>query len=152
MKRLIKLTESDIRNIIKETYEKILKGSLYYHGGDLNDDMWHNGLLWLTPQDYYAKEYAKENNEPIIYKIYIDESKLKAASIYKIEEIIGDEFDPYQGLNHEQIKEVLDNDYNCYYMDYDSYNAEGLALLTKDPILNIERMTEEEYNNIEIFE
>lgn len=69
--RLIRLTEQDLHNIIVECANRILNEQnsvgIYYRGGNLKE----NGFIWLTPQDYYAKEYAKEMVNPIIWKFEI---------------------------------------------------------------------------------
>lgn len=121
----------------------------YYHGGNLKDNLWHNHVLWLTPQDYYAKEYAEEQNSPLIWEIKIDESKLNSNSIYGMDDLEGGNgsFDPYDP-DIETIQCAMKEGYNCYYMDYDSDNAEGLCLFSKEPIVSIRKLTQEEYDNI----
>ena len=152
MKRLIRLTESDLHRIVKESVKRALNEQscveTYYHGGDLKDDLFYSGVMWLTPQDYYAKEYSKDRNNPTIWEIKIDESKIKAASIYGIEEIVGAGFDPYDPTK-EEVQLVINEGYNAYYMDYDSYNAEGLCIFTKEPVVSIRQLTQKEYNMIE---
>ncbi len=148
MNRLIRLTEQDIHDIIIECANRILNEQssveIYYHGGNLKE----NGFIWLTPQDYYAKEYAKEMANPAIYEFKIDESKIKPISIFDIESIVGANFDPYDP-SEEEIQLVVSEGYNAYYLDYDSFNAEGLCLLSKEPIVSVRRLTEKEYNMIE---
>lgn len=149
MNRLIRLTEQDIHDIIIECTNRILNEQssvekIYYRGGNLKE----NGFIWLTPQDYYAKEYAKEMANPTIYEFKIDESKIKPISIFDIENIVGGNFDPYNP-SEEEIQLVVSEGYNAYYMDYDSFNAEGLCLLSKEPIISVRRLTEKEYNMAE---
>ena len=148
MNRLIRLTEQDLHNIIIKCANRILDEQnsveTYYRGGKLKD----NGFIWLTPQDYYAKEYAKEMANPTIWKFEIDESKIKPISIFDIENIVGANFDPYNP-SEEEIQLVVSEGYNAYYLDYDSFNAEGLCLLSKEPIISVRRLTEKEYNMIE---
>lgn len=143
----MKITAKDLRKMIREALNESLSTEIYYHGGDASHNLWHNGVLWLTPQDYYAKTYAKDphNKKPIIYKIKINESKLKPANLY----YFSDDFDPYQGPEREEIPAILADGYNCYFMDYDSYDAEGLCLLSKEPIISIRPLTQKEYDSIE---
>ena len=145
--RLIRITEQDLHTIIIECTNRILNEQncveTYYRGGDLRD----NGFMWLTPQNYYAKEYAKEMVNPTIWEFKIDESKIKPISIFDIENIVGVGFDPYDPTE-EEIQLVVNEGYNAYYLEYDSYNAEGLCLLSREPIISVRRLTEKEYNII----
>lgn len=149
---VIRLTKSDLHRIVKESVNRILNEQrcieTYYHGGNLKDDLYYNGVLWLTPQDYYAKEYAKDSKEPTIWEVKIDETKIKAASIFDIEEIVGEGFDPYDPTK-EEIQLVVNEGYNAYYMDFDSYNAKGLCVLSKEIVVSIKQLTQKEYNMIE---
>lgn len=150
----IQLTSSRLHAIIKESIEHVLNENnnqdieTYYHGGSLKDDLYYSGVLWLTPQVYYAKEYAKDSEEPVIWEVQVNPNKLKPISIYGIEEIIGTDFDPYSPTK-EEMKLVRQEGYNAYYMDYDSYDSEGLCLLSKEPIVSIRQLSREEYNMAE---
>ena len=136
-----------IDEIINEVEERSGNIGTYYHGGDISDDLWYNGVLWLTPEDYYAKEYAKIRKKPVIYEIKVDENKLFPGSIYRI---FGDDGDPYEGPEKDEIPLLLDEGYNCYCMEY--VDAEGLVLFNKDPIVSIRPLSPEEYEEVEEME
>jgi hypothetical protein len=136
-----------IDEIINEVEERSGNIGTYYHGGDISHDLWYNGVLWLTPEDYYAKEYAKIRKNPVIYEIKVNENKLFPGSIY---EIFGDDGDPYEGPEKDEIPLLLDEGYNCYYMDY--VDAEGLVLFNKGPIVSIRPLSAEEYEEVEEME
>lgn len=122
--------------------------NIYYHGGNLKDDLWYNGVLWLTPQDYYAKSYAEHAGNPTIWEVKIDESKINAASL---NDMGNDAFDPYYP-DKKSIQLAINEGYNAYYMDYDSDDAEGLCLLSTEPVVSVRQLSEEEYNMIEDWE
>ena len=152
MKNIVRLNEAQLKKIIIENIKKVLKErgnsiGIYYHGGDLKDNLWYHGVLWLTPQDYYAKIYAEKKGKPTVWEIKVDEGKLNAASLYEF----GDDFDPYDP-DEESIQWAISEGYNAYYMDYNSYDAEGLCLLLTKPVISVRRLSEEEYNMIEDWE
>lgn len=105
----------------------------WYHGGT-NHELFHNGVLWLTDSEEYAEQYASNNQFPVIYEVDIDVSKLNPTSVSER----GDDFDPYLPGKPE-IQEMLNDGFNCYEMYYDEDNAQGIALLTKEPIVNIRK-------------
>lgn len=122
--------------------------SIYYHGGNLKDELFHKGVLWLADEPSYAKEYARENNNPVIWKVVINDDLLRVASIG---EDIGDNDDVYNPSN-ELIGHLRKQGFNSYYLFYDSFDTNGLALLSAEPIVTVNKLSEEEYNEIEELE
>ena len=146
-KHIVIITEKQantVRNIINETPSYICT---YYRGCSYNEAIGKVSphLLWLTPDDYYAKEYLSEPDKVIVeYKI--DERKLSPVSFYRMDELFGYEIDTYDGPNEDEIKILLENGYNCYEMEYS--NADGLCLFNTEPIVSKRILTDEEINNI----
>lgn len=122
--------------------------SIYYHGGNLKNELFHNGVLWLADEPSYAKEYAKENNDPVVWKVVINDDLLKVASIG---EDIGDDDDVYNPSN-KLISYLREQGFNAYYLYYDSFDTNGLALLSAEPIITCNKLSEDEYNEIKELE
>ena len=145
---IIKITENQLKYIIRES---IFNTGIYYRGCSKGEakKLYEPKVLWITEDDFYAKEYYNENpQENVIIEYVIDESKLKYVSLYKIDNILGYEFDAYN-MTDEEADEILHNGYNCYTLDFDSYNASGLCLLDKSCILSQRILSDEEIHNIE---
>lgn len=122
----------------------------YYHGGDSRYELWYDDLLWLTPEDYYAKQYAIEVDEPVIWEVIIDEDKLNDIALFDLDGYTrGSYFDAYKP-SKKTLKLAYEDGYNCYYMEYDSFNASGLCLFfDKSPIVSVRKLTKEEYDLID---
>lgn len=103
--------------------------------------------LWLTPDDFYAKEYLDNEPNKVIVEYKIDENLLNPASIYEMDEILGEEIDVYNP-SEEKLKTIYANGYNCFYLEYDSYNATGLCLFDTKPIISKRILSDKEVENI----
>ena len=151
-KKLIRLAESDLHKIIKESVKRILieqsdKFETYYRGYNSKYGSQRDHMFWITDDISYARRYGNRVEE-----IIVDENKLKLTSIYGIEEIVGYEFDPYEGLNEEDTKLVLAEGYNGYYfyVDYDIVLV--INLFSLSPIISRRELTKEEFDAIELFD
>lgn len=139
------ISKKHIKKAINEAIEEI-GDSIYYHGGDANDKINYNGGIWLADNISYAKEYAKVKENPMIWKFVIDESKLRPISY----EELGDDVDLYH-LGSDDIKYIKSKGYNCYCMYYDEFDTNGIFLMDKRPIISMQPLSLEEYNNVEEF-
>jgi hypothetical protein len=141
MRKIIRLTESDLHNIIRKSVSSILAEShsnivTYYHGGDKNVLLFLNGILWLSDSLEYAKDYAEARPNPVLYAVTVDESQLNCCAFTDY----GDGFDPYDPDN-DTLEKMRADGYNCYSLYYDENDAEGIALLDSGPIIKIEEIS-----------
>ena len=135
-------------NQLKKLNESNSDIELYYRAcsRDEAEGKFKRFSLWLTSDDFYAKEYLNETDKVIVeYKI--DKSLLNPASIYTMDEIVGEEIDVYDPSD-EDLKKIYANGYNCYYLEYDSYNATGLCLFDTKPIVSKRILSDKEIENI----
>lgn len=151
-KKLIRLTETDLHRIIKESVNRILKESsdgfeTYYRGYNSKYGSQHTNLIWITDDISYARAYGNR-----IEEIIIDLSKLNIASLYEIDEILGYEFDYFDGLDEEESEEVLSQGYNGYEFEANSNMSNCICLLSSDPIVSRRELSKEEFDNIELYD
>ena len=148
----MKLTESQLRHIIKEAISSVLLEQdninpnleTYYRGYNSKYGSQYTNILWITDDIRYAKAYGNRVEE-----IIIDTSKLHLASLYKIDNILGYEFDYYDGLNEDEAKEVIAQGYNAYGFEANSDNSYCICLLDTTPIVSRRELTRDEFDAIE---
>ena len=104
-----------------------------------------NQGIWLTDNIEYAKIYAKQYDEfGKIAEIIVDNSKLNPLNESDLYDM---GMDPYYS-SETTCKIVKDNGYNCWFCDYYDYNANGLCLIDKTPIVKIRILSNEEYDSV----
>lgn len=103
--------------------------------------------LWLTPDDFYAKESLDNEPNKVIVEYKIDENLLNPTSIPEMDEILGEEIDVYDP-SEEELKTIYANGYNCFYLEFDSYNAVELCLFDTKPIISKRILSNKEVENI----
>ena len=147
MKKRITIKESAIRNYIKHLMVESNSNLVYYHGGDASDDLFYNGVAWLSDEPWYAYQYAKDNKNPCILKIALNQSILNCASLYDL----GDSFDPYEGPDENTKEYMKQEGYNAYSfpISWDGYETDCVVLLDESPIISMCKLSNEEYNEIE---
>ena len=149
----IVLTESDLHRIVKESVKRFLREEhmtsenleTWYRGYNSKYGFQRNHLLWLTDDIGYAREYGNRVEEVII-----DSGKLKAASLDDIDEVIGYEFDYYDELTTEEVKELSLKGYNCY--GFEAGNSYCLCLWDNSPIVSRRELSREEFDKIEFID
>lgn len=151
-KKLIRLTESDLHKIVKESVNRILKEQssnfeTFYRGYNSKYGSEHNHLLWITDDISYARTYGNR-----VEKIIIDLNKLHLASIYGIDEILGYEFDYFEGLDEEETKKVLSQGYNGYAFEANSNTSDCICLLSSEPIVSRKELSRKEFDAIELYD
>ena len=113
-----------------------------YHGGDASDDLFHDGMAWLTEDSWYAAHYCEGKETPCIWEVTIDNSKLHTASLGEI----GDDFDPYDGPSEEDKQWMLENGYNGYEfpVSWDGYETMCVVLLDDSAVQSTTTLDNEE--------
>lgn len=113
--------------------------AIYYRGCSLGEASgeYSRPQLWLTDSYDYAKMYADEENEDgVVIEYTIDKNLLSPISYMQLDELFEDNWDDMEEFNPEQIQQILDAGYNCYFMNYLSSGAEGLVLFENSPIVS----------------
>jgi len=151
-KRIIKLTESTLHAIIKETINTILeeqgeKYEIWYRGYKSKYGSQKDNMIWLTDDISYARAYGNRVEE-----VKIDLNKLHLVSIYDLDDILGYEMDYYEGLDEEEAQEVLSQGYNGYEFEANHNMSDCLALFSTEPIVSRRELSREEFDNIEVWD
>lgn len=123
------------------------KGTTYYHGGSLNDDLFYHNQIWLCDEPWYAYLYACEHNDPVIWKIVVDESNLNIVCL----DDLSDDFDPYLGID-DDTRQYFDRENIDGYewpINYEDNTIACLVLKNDKCILSATQMSENEYYNIQ---
>lgn len=152
MKKRVKLTESDLHRIVKESINIILREQsdrfeTYYRGYNSKYGSQYDHMLWITDDISYARTYGNRVEE-----ITIDLKKLNLASLYDIDEILGHEFDYYDGLNEEESKMVLSQGYNGYGFEANSDNSYCICLFSSEPIVSRRELSRKDFDAIELYD
>ena len=152
MKNRVKLTEGDLHRIIKESVKILLekqsdKFETYYRGYNSKYGSQKDCLLWITDDISYARVYGNRVEE-----IVIDLSKLNLASIYKIDDILGYEFDYIDGLDKEECEELLSRGYNGYEFEANSNGSDCICLFSSEPIVSRRELSRQEFDGIELYD
>lgn len=147
--RQIRLTESELHRVIKESVFAVLAETegnyeTWYRGYDSGKGFQRDNLIWITDDISYAKTYGN-----CVDEVVLDLNKLRLTSIYRIDEILGYEFDYYEGLTEEEANEVLSQGYNGYEFEANQNSSDCICLFNASPIVSRRRLTDEEYNAIE---
>ena len=137
------LNRNSYRRHLNETSSKVIT---LYHGGDCNDDLFYHGEIWLTDEPWYAYIYAKDRQNPCIWKIQVDESTLNLAGISEL----GDYFDPYDGIDEETRAFLDENQYDGYSfpIEWNGYYTDCTVLKDKEKILSVTAASQQEYKKI----
>ena len=107
----------------------------WYRGHEGNKDATDNyGIIWLSDNPEYAQEYADEYPNGIVSTIFVDMDKIEYIDWYYDEDF--DPYDPDISLVNEYMKEQGCNAYTFGLGD----GTTVLALLSKGPIVKVERM------------
>lgn len=151
-KRIIKLTELCLHNIIKETINTLLaeqseRYEIWYRGYNSKYGSQRDNMIWLTDDISYARAYGNRVEE-----IKIDTNKLHLASIYELDDILGYEMDYYEGLDEEEAQEVLSQGYNGYEFEANRNMSDCLALFSSEPIVSRRELSKEEFDDIEMYD
>ena len=152
MKKLIRLTESDLHRIVKESIKIILgeqsdRFETYYRGYNSKYGSQRDHMLWITDDISYARTYGNRVEE-----ITIDLKKLNLASLYTIDDILGYEFDYIDGLDEEESEMVLSQGYNGYEFEANSNNSDCICLLSSEPIVSRRELSRGEFDAIELYD
>lgn len=145
MTKMVRLTENKLKNIIKESISKIINENknnleIWYRGYDSKYDSQFNHLLWMTDDIDYAKDYGDA-----IEEITIDSNKLNIASMSEIDEIIGYEFDYFDGPAEEDIELLNSEGFDGYCFYANSDNSYCMCLWNNSPIINRRVLSNKEY-------
>lgn len=117
---------------------------IYYRGYKKQYGSQRTHLLWLTDDIDYAKEYGDTVEEYVL-----DASKLKCASLYKMDEFSEEgEIDYLDGPTKEEARLALKAGYNCYAFEANSYSSECLCLWDKSPIISRRVLSDEEVEEL----
>lgn len=172
MKRIIKLNESKFAKLITESvnqvltefgrktytnavrkkYEKYLtedkqRYKIMYRGYNSKYGSQKSHCLWLTDDISYARAYGNRVEE-----IIIDPSKLKCQSVYGIDELLGYEFDYYQGPDKKESEILKANNCNSYEFYVNSDDSLVICLWDLTPIITRRELSKEEFEEIEEYE
>lgn len=152
MKYRIKLTESALREIVSDTLKKVLnEGSdqfeTYYRGYNSKYGSQRDHLLWLTDDIEYARTYGNRVEE-----VVIDWSKIHQASMYKIDAILGYEFDYLDAFDEEDAQKLLDEGYNAYGFEANHNMSWCICLWDPSPIVSRRELSREEFDAIEMYD
>ena len=106
------------------------------HQGDKNafDNF---GIIWLSDDPDYAQLYADEYSDGVVSTFYIDMDKVNELDWYDDEDF--DPYDPDMSLVKEYMEEQGGNAYRFGLGD----GTTVLALLSEEPIVNVERYINE---------
>lgn len=147
----VAINTEQLRYMISESVSTILQEApvdtyTLYHGGNATDDLFHNGIAWLSEDSWYAAHYCEGKETPCIWKVTIDNSKLHTASLGEI----GDDFDPYDGPSEEDKQWMLENGYNGYEfpISWDGYETMCVVLLDDSSIQSTTTLDKEEVLSI----
>lgn len=117
----------------------------WYRGynGKYGSDYTH--LLWLTSVPDYARAYGNRVEE-----VVIDMNKLNPASLYKIDAIVGYEFDYYDGISEEEAEKAMEEGIGGYYFEVtENEGYECLCIWDKSAIVSRRELPKEEFDAIE---
>jgi hypothetical protein len=150
--RTIRLTESDMVRIVSESVRRIVEDSTggfetYYRGYNSKYGSQKGHMLWITADISYARAYGNR-----VEKIIIDKNKLRLVSIYEIDEIIGREFDYYEGLTEDEARLVIESGYNGYGFEANNDSSYCICLFDSSPIVSRRELSQEEFEEIEEYE
>lgn len=161
MKKLIRLTESDLHNIVKKSVRKLLREQSnnlekWYRGYNSKYGSDKTNLIWLTNIEE-ARSYGNRVEE-----VVIDKSKINDIDIddlyydFLVPEFGYEDVDDYQdegtwypedGLDERESDLLLRNGYNCYY--FITNDAECICMWDKSPIVSRRELSKEEFEDIE---
>ena len=96
--KLMRLDEKYIHRIVVDAINRVLtqRFETFYRGYNSQYDSQRSHLFWITDNASYAKEYGD-----VVEEITVDKNKMRIASIYGIDDIIG-EFDYYDGPDEDE--------------------------------------------------
>ena len=146
--KLMRLDEKYIHRIVVDAINRVLtennqRFETFYRGYNSQYDSQRSHLFWITDNASYAKEYGDVAEE-----ITVDKNKMRIASIYGIDDIIG-EFDYYDGPDEDETKLILSQGYNGYGFYANEDDSYCICLLSSIPIVRRRVLTKEEYENID---
>ena len=151
MKKLIRLTEGDLHNIIRESVKRILTESdnyeTYYRGYNSKYGSRRDNLYWITDDISYAREYGNRVEE-----ITIDMNKLNLASLYEIDDILGYDFECIDGPDEDELEMITSEGYNSYDFYANGNDSYCICLFDSDPIVNVRELSREEFEAIEAYD
>ena len=132
----VRLDMDKIRRIVSESISLVLSESendreIWYRGFDSSYGSKRNHLLWVTDDIDYARTYGDAVEELII-----DDSRLKLASLYDIDRILGHEIDYYFGPSEREVSELLSAGYNGYSFMANDDMSECMCLFSDYPVLD----------------
>lgn len=148
-KSSLKLIESRLRKIVKKVIKETADagGQIYYHGGNRTDELFYHDEIWLTDEPWYAYLYASEKPHPCIWEVRVDENSLNTASCYDF----SDDFDPYSGIDDNNIRSFLDEknyDGYCFPLEWNGYSTDCTVLKNSDKIISVKQLPAEEMEKI----
>ena len=151
-KKLIRLTESDLHEVVMESVRILLSESndrfkTYYRGYNSKYGSQRDYMLWITDDISYARAYGNRVEE-----IVIDTKNLNLASCYTVDEIVGYEFDYYDGLDEEEAQMVLSEGYNGYEFEANHGDSDCICLLSLEPVVSRRELSREEFDAIEAYD
>ena len=138
---------SYLENIIAEAINESNTGTLTLYRGYDKTKGNHNlkSGIWLTPQEEYAKVYARQfGDNGWVAEYTLDKGKLKVMDEATAQRIITDLYEPIE----DDINDVFDEGKNAYEFEVNSYDADVLCLLSEEPIISIRDLSQEEFNAI----
>jgi hypothetical protein len=97
------------------------------------------GVIWLTDDPYYAEDYAEDNG--VVSVVYIDNDKLKPVDVFD------NYFDTYFP-DRKHIEELKEEGFNCYYFCAGEDGIQCLALLSKEPVVKVEKYNDKIEENM----
>lgn len=97
------------------------------------------GVIWLTDDPYYAEDYAEDNG--VVSVVYIDNDKLKPVDVFD------NYFDTYFP-DRKHIEELKEEGFNCYYFCAGEDDIQCLVLLSKEPVVKVEKYNEKIEENM----
>lgn len=122
--------------------DKSQMSAVYYHGGNAGDDLCYHNELWLTTELWYAYIYCMDNPLPRIWRIVVDEESLSLAGV----SVLGDCFDPYDGLDAGSREILDDKGYDGYSfpLEWDGHILDCVVLKDTRKVISIELASEKE--------
>ena len=164
MKQIVKLTETDLHRIIKNSVKKILSENnnnleKWYRGYNSKYGSQKTHLIWLTNIEE-ARTYGNRVEEVII-----DMNKINNIDIddlyydFLVQNFGYEDVDDYEdegtwypeeGLYENECELLLREGYNCYF--FNTNNADCICMWDLSPIVSRRELTKEEFENIEIYE
>ena len=138
---------SYLENIIAEALNESSTGTLTLYRGYDKTKGNHNlkSGIWLTPQEEYAKVYARQfGDNGWVAEYTLDKGKLKVMDEATAQRIITDLYEPIE----DDINDVFDAGKNAYEFEVNSYDADVLCLLSEEPIISIRDLSQDEFNAI----